>query len=179
MNRKPFARRVALVLTLALCGCAAPLPPALDEVITRDFAVGGGEWSSGGGITAVGKVVDRQGEVVACGAWTTDRQSALSILRNEDVIRAGALFVGGRRVVGNLGFMLRYEESARLLGRPASCVRTGLRWDPGYGTAETAFRFPRLTFAGGGGIGRIGVPAVGLGSGDTITFRQGPRPSPW
>ncbi|NIP76308.1 MAG: hypothetical protein GTN90_10125 [Xanthomonadales bacterium] len=87
--------RIAMLLALALLAACAPrLEPAGTDTIAPGYAVGGGDWDSGGGITAVARIFERDGRTVVCGAWMTDRQSALSVLYNEDIIAAGSISAG-------------------------------------------------------------------------------------
>ena len=169
-----------LLLALALLiGCAPRLEPAGTDTIAPGYAVGGGEWDSGGGITAVARIFEQDGQTIVCGAWMTDRQSALSTLYNEDIVAAGSIFAGRIQIAQNLWFMRRLPYSQSLSGEPANCAYSGLRWTAALSTAPVRIRFPRLSF-GGGSIGGLGVGGVGVGpgSGDRVTFREGPRPHP-
>jgi hypothetical protein len=77
---------------------------------------GGGEWNTGGGVTVVARVFERNGATVVCGAWTTDRQSVLTINLNYNVMETGSVYLGRTRVVQNLGFMARAPYAGRLFG---------------------------------------------------------------
>jgi hypothetical protein len=102
---------------------------------------------------------------VICGAWTTDQQSALSIYLNDDVMEAGAVSLGGRMAVRNLGFMQRHQWRPDLTGASANCVASKLAWNPGFVATPPEVRLPRMTFV------------VNQDNIDTVTFRPGPRPS--
>ena len=105
----------------------------------------------------------------------TDRQSVLSILYNEDVVAAASIFAGDTRIASNLGFMRRLPYEDNLTGQQANCVFSDLPWTDQLSGAPVRMRFPRMSFGGdfGGGFG-----GVGIGSGDRVTFREGPRPNP-
>ncbi|MEM7743484.1 MAG: hypothetical protein AAF409_07215 [Pseudomonadota bacterium] len=165
---------VACFLGLAACD-TRPVTVGGD-LIGPQYAVGGGEWSSGGGITAVAHVVDRAGRAAVCGAWMTDRQSALSSQYNEDVMQAAAVFADGTRLVSNLSFMRRLQWRQDLTGQSANCVETGFPYSADLAAQPLALRFPRLSFGDRRGVGTAGI---GLFSGDGVSFREGPRPRPF
>ncbi len=168
-------RAIAVVCLLILASCAERPAPAGTDTIGPGYAVGGGEWSSGGGITAVANVVERDGRAAVCGVWMTDQQSALSSNYNEDVIYTGAVYAGPTHLISNLAFMPRLAWRERLTGQAANCVLTGVPWSNDLGARRVHLRFPRLTFGDRSGIGRT---SIGPFSGSTTTFREGPRPDP-
>lgn len=176
-------RAILFAGAFALAACAAQREDAGGDTIAPGYspayAVGGGEWDSGGGITAVARIFERDGRTVVCGAWMTDRQSAVSVLYNEDVVAAGSIYSGRIPVARNLSFMRRLPWTPNLTGQRASCVQAGIRWTEGQAQAPLRIRFPRLSFGGGffGGVG-AGSVRVGPGTGDRVTFREGPRPNP-
>ncbi len=166
----PIPRFAALLLLPALAACATARIVG-GETVGPGYVTGGGEWSSGGGITAVVAVREKAGRAVVCGAWTTDRQSALSLFHNEDAMAAASVFLAHRRLVQNLSFMARYPETDKLTGVTARCVESTAPWRPEFAGARPELRFPRLVFFEGGG----GDFPPG-GSGGTVVFRQTPRP---
>ena len=165
---------------LAVAGCAAALPPVGTDRIGTGYTTGGGAWDSGGGITVVARAVERDGVTAVCGAWMTDRQSALSVNFNEDVLQAGSAFAGEQRLVNGLAFMRRTDFRDDLSGQTANCVATSLPWQASFGAEPLDLRFPRVSFNNSAGLRRstgLGRISQGPGAGDTVTFRQTPRPS--
>lgn len=152
----------ALCLTLAGCERHALVDP---DTVGPGYVTGGGTWDSGGGITVAARALERNGATVLCGAWATDRQSALSLLFNEEVMEAGALLLGGRPAIRGLGFMARVPDPAQLAGGQARCIASGLPWQPGY-AAGPEIRLPPLSF-----VASRDRPVV-------VRFRPGPRPVP-
>ena len=142
-----FARTflVRCAAVLALVGCTTATPVGTDTIDPR-YSVGGGEWDSGGGITIVARAFERNGVTVICGAWTMDRQSALSTLWNDDVMEAGSVFLDGDRAVQNLSFMRRVPYSDNIAGDQANCVATGLPWKADYVVVPARVRMPRMVF---------------------------------
>lgn len=153
-------RLFAIVLALAAAPAgAADIPPP-------GFHAGGGLWSSGGGIRVFVAVHEQDGRVALCGAWSTTRQSALSLMYNRDVIAVGGVSLGGERLVTGLGFMQELREGAV----PASpsetrCIVTDTVWRQDYAGLAPEIRLPRLSIV------------IDTDPYDTIVFRQGVRPA--
>ena len=138
-------RQVTGAALLLAAACVAPAPLAASDPVGPGYSVGGGEWSSGGGITVVARAVEQRGGTLLCGVWMTDRQSALSVLWNEDVMRAGTAFAGGVRLANGLGILGRIAWDEDLRGVMAPCFDTGVAWQPAFAAAPLAIRFPRLS----------------------------------
>ena len=171
--------RAIIVSSLTLLfGCAAPAgPPAGADRIAPGYVSGGGDWSSGGGITAVARAFGRDGRTVVCGAWMTDRQSVISFNSNDSVMAVASVSAGDTRLVSNLLFMSRLEYSDDITGQSANCVYSTEPWTERLAASQVNLRFPRLS-ADSSGVVR---PSLGIGlfaPGDVATFRQGPRPDP-
>ena len=135
------------------------------NTIGPGYAIGGGEWNSGGGITVVVRAFERNGVTVVCGAWTTDQQSALTITLNENVIETGSIYLGGVRVVQNLAFMAPVSYSQNISGAQANCVASGKPWRPEFAATPPIVRIPRLSFP------------IDAESGQRANFRATERPS--
>ena len=167
-----FGRGNILCLVLATAVAACTQGALVEsQSVTPDYVIGGGEWNTGGGITAVARVFERGGATVVCGAWTTDRQSALSVLFNEDVMQTASVFTGRTRLVQNLSFMARVPYADNLSGARANCVASGVPWRADFAAAEPRIRFPRVAFSQGGG------DDMSAGSGDAVVFRETARAS--
>jgi hypothetical protein len=69
-----MSRAVALIFLFFATGCGLRLEPAGTDAIAPGYVTGGGEWDSGGGVTAVARVFGRGGRTIVCGAWMTDNQ---------------------------------------------------------------------------------------------------------
>jgi len=159
------ARLPLLALCLALGGCAAHEDAGFDTV-GPGYSTWGGAWNTGGGISAVVRVFERGGATVVCGAWATDRQSALSFTLNEDVMQAASAYLGQTRLVQGLGFMQRVPYAEDISGAQARCVVSSVAWAPGFDPAGARLRFPRY--------GTI-EDASELGFVTAVVFRQTDR----
>ncbi len=147
---------------LALVGCATAASVGTDTIDPR-YSVGGGQWDSGGGITIAARAFERNGVTVICGAWTMDRQSALSTLWNDDVLEAGSVFLDGDRAVTNLSFMRLVRYSDNIAGEQANCVAAGLPWKADYDAAPARVRIPRMAFP------------LDADTGNSVVFRETQR----
>jgi hypothetical protein len=157
----------AIVLGLLASGCVR-YQEAGTETIGPEYSSGGGEWNSGGGITAVVRVFERDGATMVCGAWTTGWQSGMTQDLNEEVIARGSVYSGRTRLVHDLGFMPRLPYADNLSGEQARCVVSAKPWRPEFGTTEPRLRFPRY----------VSVDDVDAesGSGSLVVFRETFRP---
>ena len=167
MPMRPPAPMLNLLLAscLALAGCAIHEDAGLDTV-GPGYSTWGGAWNTGGGISAVVRVFERNGAVVVCGAWATDRQSALSRNLNEDVMQAASAYLGRTRLVQGLGFMPRVPYADNISGAQARCVVSKVAWAPGFDPAGANLRFPRYG---------ILEDAGDFGFGNAVVFRQTDR----
>jgi len=157
------AKLLVLVLALGAVACTRFADVGADRVGTG-YVTGGGEWSSGGGITIAARAFERNGETVICGAWATDPQSALTANLNDDVLAAGSVYLGRTRAAHDLGFMARVGYRPDLTGARANCIAAGLPWRPEYAETGPLVRLPDMSFP----VSRLPKHLV--------TFRQAARP---
>lgn len=157
-----MSRSLFVLALLAIAACSRPESAGSDRV-GPEYAVGGGEWNTGGGITAVTRVFERDGATIVCGAWATDRQTMLSMDLNDDVMATGSVYLGGTRLVQNLSFMRRAPDVAALAGAQAHCVTVSKPWRAEFAEAAPRLRFPRYV--------KIDDPLMG----DPIIFREASR----
>ena len=118
---------------------------AAAETVDEAYAVGGGQWNTGGGIRVYVRPYEQDGRLALCGAWSTDRQAAATTIYNRDVIETGVLYIAGDRILTGFSFMTELPEGAGP-GGPANCILTGESWAAGYGAETVVIRFPRLVF---------------------------------
>ena len=157
--------RLSLIAVLALLGACTRYEPAGFETIGPGYSVGGGMWNTGGGITVVARAFERNGATVVCGAWTTDRQSAMTYAYNSDVIQTASVYLAGERLVQNLSFMAQVPYAENISGRQARCVATAEPWRDAFAGAAARPRFPRYA-----------VPEKDEDDGVVFVFREVARP---
>lgn len=127
-----------LALGFAVMAQAAPSTVPLGP----SPALGGGEFSSGGGITvAVEPRRTATGQMALCGVWAqSDRLSAYVRQSGRTVLDRGSLAVNGRVVHKDLGFLNRVAPSKSYARTDATCVGTSL---PYQSNAKVEIRIPR------------------------------------
>ena len=146
MPEKRTLIRTALALTSAMLLAACAQTVAVNpERVSDDYTLGGGQWDTGGGISIVARVVERKGQTVVCGVWTTDQQGAVTANLNERVIETASIFAGDTRLVQNLSFMPRTYQSG-LKGALAGCVAAGEPWQEAFAETGAIIRIPRVKF---------------------------------
>jgi hypothetical protein len=138
----------AVGLGLLAAGCATYRAGGTDT-IGPGYITGGGEWNTGGGISAVVRIFERDGATVVCGAWTTDRQSGLTVDRNQDVMAAASVYAGRTRLVQDLSFMRRLRDSDNLAGEQAACVTSAKSWRAAFAETGPRLQFPGMSFIEG------------------------------
>lgn len=164
-----LARMVrALSILVVLAACARGAPAGFDTV-GPGYSVGGGAWNTGGGISVAVRAFERRGGTVVCGAWTTDRQAAMTYPYNRDVMQVGSIYLGGVRLVQDLAFMTEVPEADNLSGVEARCVASPVAWRPEFAGLQPRVRIPR--FAIGGDDDEDG--SMGGGA---LVFRETARP---
>ena len=163
-----FLRGAVLGIGLALVACTRFTDVGTDT-IGPGYATGGGEWNSGGGITAVARAFERDGATVVCGAWATDWQSGLSANLNYGVMETGSVYIGRTRIVQNLVFMARVPYSDNISGAQANCVASSVPWRAEFAENGPHLRFPRVAYP------PDGEPETGGGGGSPLIFRETAR----
>ena len=118
----------AAILALSL----APVAQAATSTVPLGTSptLGGGEYSSGGGITvAVEPRRTSDGRLALCGVWAqSDRLSAYVRQSGKSVLTRGSLAVNGRVVQQGLGFLNRVAPNKSYARADATCVGTSLPW---------------------------------------------------
>jgi len=131
---------LAFILTLGLASMAQAAPTTVP--LGGSPALGGGEYSTGGGITVAvepRRTVD--GKLALCGVWAqSDRLIAYVRQSGPSVLDRGSLAVNGRVVHQDLGFLNRVAPSKSYAGSEATCIGTTLPWQS---TTTVEVRIPR------------------------------------
>ena len=131
---------VACLSGLAAC---VSLEPAGVARLGSDPALGGGTYTSGGGITVAADLRNQGGRTMVCGVWAQSRQqSILTKLVERKVLGTGAVFLGDEPVVRGLVFMREVEPRADYGGAEAQCVITERPWRAGDETRRPTVRIP-------------------------------------
>ena len=138
MSRHPLCIAVSAVLSLTTPALAAPQTVPLGDNTT----LGGGGFSSGGGITvAVEPRRTTDGQLALCGVWAeSERLTAYVRQYSRDVLAPATLAVNGRVVRHDLRVFNQVAPSKTYTGAEATCVGTGMAYRAG---ADVEIRIPR------------------------------------
>lgn len=154
MSIKPLIAACIAIFSLSSESAAASSTVTLGS----NPAVGGGEFSSGGGISvAVEPRRTTSGRMALCGVWAqSDRLSAYVRRSGRDVLKKGVFLVDGQVVHHGLGAFSQVAAQDSYAGSLANCVSTSLPWRD---TATIGVRIPRhVVFKGrDGGQGGLDV----------------------
>jgi hypothetical protein len=122
------AKIITRIATLALAACTT-VQPAGKATLGPNPVLGGGSFSSGGGLTVAADLRESAGRVAVCGVWAqSERQSVLTKFKAKRVIGTGSIAVNGETVVRGLQFMPEVAPMADYAGAQAACVRTERAW---------------------------------------------------
>jgi len=103
--------------------------PAGKATLGANPVLGGGSFSSGGGLTVAAELRESAGRVAVCGVWAqSERQSVLTKFKAARVIGTGSVAVNGETLVSGLQFMPEVAPMGNYAGAQASCVRTERAW---------------------------------------------------
>ena len=133
------------LLFLALfTGACAPVPTSYVARFQSDPTLDGGSFTTGGGLTVAVEVQERDGKTALCGAWAESRhQSALTKNKSWEMLSAGSVFLGKKRLVQNLLFLNKVAPMADYSEQKVNCALTSRPWHAGDETLKPIIRIPR------------------------------------
>lgn len=148
---------------LGLAGLAACSPnvPAGSATLGPDPTLGGGRFTSPGGLTVAVDARDIGGRTGICGVWAeSENQSTMTRNRAAKVVDTGAVTLDGDVVARGLGFLRKVEPATSYAGMEANCVTTERPWRAGDANRPLKINIPRQIVRderdgdldGGGGI---------------------------
>jgi len=137
-----------LVLTAAtiLSGCVTSGERTGQTSIDHSFITSGFRWTVGGTVYIFVAARENQGKVEVCAARMATRSPAATLWFDDKVLAAASVRVDGGRVLTGLDFANVLSETNDVLGKPATCVRTGKSWKPEYNGARVEVEIPRQRF---------------------------------
>src|SRR6056297_154033 len=131
------------VLALGLAACTTVQPAGM-TTLGPNPVLGGGTYSSGGGLTLAVESREQAGRTLVCGVWAQSRQQAVmtrGVARK--VLGTGSVYVGGEAAVRGLTYMREVAPAADYSGLEAPCVLSERPWQPGDETRRPVIRIPR------------------------------------
>jgi len=106
-----------------------------------DPVLGGGAYSSGGGLTVAVEPRNSGGRLAICGIWAqSDRLTAVLRQSARDVLATGNISVDGQTVLRDLRFLQQAQPAKSYAGAAAGCALTDMPWQAG---AQIDIRIPR------------------------------------
>ncbi len=138
-----FALMIAVIA--ALGGPAL----ALDVRLGPGLSLARGSFSTGGGVTVATELRrTAQGGTALCGAWAeSESQSVYTLGEARRAVAHASVYVAGRRIASDLGFMPKIEPRLDYAGAPARCVAVDMPWRAG---AVPEVFLPRAVISAGG-----------------------------
>jgi hypothetical protein len=137
--------KAKLLLLPLLAAACAPVHTSYVSRFQSDPTLGGGSFTTGGGLTVAVEFQERAGKTALCGVWAESRnQSVLSKHKaQQNVIPSGSVYLGKKRLVQNLLFLNKVEPMADYSGQEVNCVATSRPWRAGDESLKPVVRIPR------------------------------------
>ena len=142
MSRFP----VFIALAATVLSACAPVSQPFSARLGVTPALGGGSYTSGGGITVAAELRNFNGMTGLCGVWAEsgkERQSILTKNKARQVVDSGTAFLNGEPLISGLGFMKKVDVSDGYGGLDANCVATARPWTTSDETSTLSLRIPR------------------------------------
>ncbi|MDO5758203.1 MAG: hypothetical protein Q4P24_11955 [Rhodobacterales bacterium] len=134
-----------LVAALWLASCSAQQVPVGSATLGPDPALGGGTFTSPGGITVAVDARDIGGRTGICGVWAeSTNQSVMTRNSGPKILTAGGVALGGETVAQGLRFLRQVEPATSYAGLEANCITTDRVWRQGDEARELQIVLPQM-----------------------------------
>lgn len=154
-----------LISVLAVAACTSYVGSRSSAVLGTSPALGGGEFSSGGGVTIAADIREKDGRTLLCGAWVQSReQSVLTKGRARDVLTRGSVALDGTQIAREISFMREVAPTADFSGAAAHCRLIDRAWQSGDDARELSVHVARHV---------VYRESDGVGGGVIVLFRPG------
>lgn len=140
-----FRLSVLLVACIGLMSCTTTTPISGSK-IDKSYNTGGFQWASGSTVIVVFKLFETNGNVGVCGAWGVRGTGVLGNVSANEPLSAGVLYLGRSRILQGVEFMQPISLGESVVGKPAICRSTSVKWRPEFADARQKLRFPAMTF---------------------------------
>ncbi len=129
----------ALFLGLSSLGATAQTVP-----LGPNPTLGGGSYSTGGGLTVAMEARDIDGRLGLCGVWAQSKQLTVYTRRAASrVLSKGSVVLGGEVITHNFDFLNRVNPAETYAGAPAGCVVLNRAWQAIDAAKPLDIRIPR------------------------------------
>ena len=164
-------RPLRLIVPLALALTCSAAAAGSTVKLGPSPVLGGGEYSTGGGVTVAVELRNWAGKTGLCGVWAeSERLTAYVRHKGNVVLRKGSIALGNEVLTHNLNFLEQVAPSQSYAGAPAGCVRLSRDWRAGDANRRLMVRIPRQELH----FDRNGTKGGGL----RVTFRDKGNPNP-
>lgn len=135
----------ALILTAALAlGACSPNMPAGTATLGADPVLGGGTFTSPGGITVAVELRNIAGKTGVCGVWAESvNQSVMTRGSGRKILDSGGVTLGDEGVAQGLTFLAKVAPATSYAGAEANCVTTDRPWQVGDDARDVRIILPR------------------------------------
>jgi len=139
---RPLARLAAVGILLGTACTQAREYPL--ERLGPAPVLGGGSYSTGGGITVAVELRQINGHLGLCGVWAESRQLAAVVKhRAKDVLSKGTIVLDGRILTQNFDFLRQVAPAKSYAGDLAGCVELAMPWSAEAAAGHLEIRIPR------------------------------------
>jgi hypothetical protein len=140
------AMKTHVLITLAALGLAACSPnmPAGTATLGPNPTLGGGTFTSPGGITVAVDVRNIGGRTGVCGVWAESvNQSVMTRNSGPMILDSGGVALDGEGVAQGLTFLAKVAPATDYSGLQANCVTTERPWRAGDEARDVKIVLPR------------------------------------
>ncbi len=137
---------MTLLAATFLTGLAACSPnvPAGSATLGPNPALGGGTFTSPGGITVAVDARNIDGRTGICGVWAESAsQSVMTRNSGPKILDSGGVSLNGEGVAQGLGFLQKVEPATSYAGLEANCITTDRVWRVGDERRALQIHLPR------------------------------------
>lgn len=140
-----MVRVVVTILLALMAACAAPLADAGGDRVGPGYRAIGARFANGGDqIVLAIRFVEREGQLVACGAVFAEIGLVAGTDLREQVKANSMVSLDGERVLHGLKQFPEVDSFEALGTAPTRCFRTSIPWRAAFATAQPRFEFTSL-----------------------------------
>lgn len=142
---KATAKTIFAVIGLSGLVACSPNVPAGQATLGQNLTLGGGTFTSPGGISVAVEARDIGGRTGICGVWAESiNQSVMTRNTAPRVLAGGGVAMEGKGVAQGLGFLRKVEPAESYAGMRANCITTERPWRAGDEARPLKVVLPRM-----------------------------------
>ena len=138
------AKLILAVIGLTGAMACTPNVPAGKATLGQNLALGGGTFTSPGGISVAVDARNIGGRTGICGVWAESiNQSVMTQRSAPKILDSGGVSMSGEGVAQGLGFLRQVDPAESYAGLQANCITTDRAWRTGDEARPLKVHFPR------------------------------------